>query len=472
MTTSADNKDTPIRQLYENKAYPDMSHPLVDPAVTAVAAALGGLTPPPPCRARILEIGCAAGHNLLPLAMRWPESRFIGIDFTAAAIARARQRAAAVGLANISFHQADIRDHAPEGDFDYILAHGFFSWVPDEAKAALFQFCQRHLSPTGIATISFNLSSGWAQRQPVIELVRHLCEAHECDETAAISFLLNATPAVAPAAGNVRWILEDMLAKGPDVLPFDDFSPLNDPWGLEQFLAASSHFGLTWLGEADPAENIPSALDDAARQQLSAIASEPVGFQMAADVLTGRTLRAGVLRRTDAPAQAGFRADSLLHLGLRAGKNPPPPDHPAAPLHHALAALGPQCHPAETLASALPDLARPQLARLIFEGISRGLVRPRIEPVSYDSHPPEHPRLDPLRLFCAREELPIADAFHVPCSFPPAHFGLLAEMNGRRSRAALAEISRQRCPELHFDPWLSHLAGRGLFQAPPLTSSR
>jgi trans-aconitate methyltransferase len=72
----------PLQQLYRARSYPAMSHPLSDPAVSSVAALLGGLHVKHPSGARILEIACSSGHNLIPLAMRWPDARFVGIDFS------------------------------------------------------------------------------------------------------------------------------------------------------------------------------------------------------------------------------------------------------------------------------------------------------------------------------------------------------------------------------------------------------
>jgi len=466
--------DTPVRRLYQSRQYPDMSHPLADPAVTAVAARLGGLACPPPARARILEIGCAAGHNLMPLARRWPDSRFTGIDFAPAAIANARRRAAACGLANVRFLDADLLHYHPEENegFDFIIAHGFFSWVPDEVKSALLDFCRRHLAPDGIATVSFNLESGWTNRQPVIAAVRALRDAHGWDEVTALSFLRDIVPAAGPQAAATRWLIDDMLAKGPDILAFDDFGPVNDPWPLDRFLAAIAGHGLVWLGEADPAENLPSALDDDARQGLAAFASDPLTLQLAADLVTGRTFRAGVLCRADAPVRQGFTSGMVLDFALRAGKTTPPPEHPAADLHRVLLAREPLCLPAAELAAELPHLDPPQLARIVFEAVTRGFARPRIEPVKFSPAPPERPLLGPFRLLCARERLPLVDAYHVPCSFPPAHYQVLAAMDGSRSRSELAALARGQCPELDFDPWLRHLAGRGFFEPPPVISSR
>ena len=137
-----------IHELYQRLVYPPMSHPLSDPAVSAVAARLGGLEVPHPRRARILEIGCCSGHNLIPLAQRWPESRFTGIDLAERAIHEARERAAAAGIGNVDFHAVDLREFEPaDGPFDFIIAHGFFSWVPDEVKVGFAGFLPHASQP-------------------------------------------------------------------------------------------------------------------------------------------------------------------------------------------------------------------------------------------------------------------------------------------------------------------------------------
>ena len=239
----------PIRQLYETRVYPAMSHPLSDPAVSGVAALLAGLDVRQPERARILEIGCASGHNLIPLAMRWRSSRLTGIDLSEEAIRMARGLATAAGAGNAEFHAVDLRDfEADDGAFDFIIAHGFFSWVADEVKARLLAFCRRKLAPGGIATVSFNLESGWLPRLPVIRKARAILAAGAADEMAALAILRTVTE---PGSAEME-IIDDMLLKGPDILPFDDFAPINDPWSLENFVASASHAGLRWLGESEP----------------------------------------------------------------------------------------------------------------------------------------------------------------------------------------------------------------------------
>ena len=447
-----------IHELYEQHGYPAMSHPLSDPAVSAVAARLGGLEVTHPRRARILEIGCCSGHNLIPLALRWPESVFVGIDLAESPITEATRRATVAGVHNIEFHAADLRSFEPVGGpFDFIIAHGFFSWVPDEVKAALLRFCHQHLARAGVATISFNLECGWKPRLPVIAKVRAIQQARGGDTASALEILKFLTDSEAPEAA----IIDDMLAKGPAILAFDDFGPVNDPWPLDRFAQAAADAGLRWLGESDPGGNIPSVLGEQKLQELKLAAPDPLGFQLAVDQAAGRTFRSGVLCRHDAPVAGRIHVGSAADFSYRAGPEPQDPsDHE---IWRAIHSLAPSCLPLSDILARMPGWKPELVARQILTGITRGWVRPRIEPVEFSPEPPDHPRLDPFRLLSAREGLPLVDTWHQPCSFPPAHADVLAAMDGSLNRTKLAAYSAHHCRELAFEPWLRHLAWRGMF---------
>jgi SAM-dependent methyltransferase len=448
----------PIHELYESRIYPAMSHPLADPALTAVAARMAGLKTPQPAKARILEIGCGSGHHLIPLAMRWPGSEFVGIDLADRAIREARGRAAAAGVRNIGFHALDLRDFKPAGGaFDFIIAHGFFSWVPDEVKAALLMFCGENLSPAGIATVSFNLESGWAPRWPLIQKTRAIQQARGGDLISALEILRFVTDPDLPEMA----IIDDMLAKGPAILGFDDFSPVNDPWRVDRFIPAAANAGLRWLGESDPAENIPSGLEDDSIEELAESAVDSIAFHQALDEAAGRTFRSGMLCRMDAPVEELISCGLVFDLSVRAGVEP----IGAARLEiwQAIRAFAPACVPLREVAATLPDADAKELADTVFEGFSQGWILPRIEPLAYDPNSPPFPTLNPFRLLCASEGLPLVDAWHRPCQFPEAHYAVLAAMDGTRNVRELAAFSKRCCPELAFEPWLRHLANRGMF---------
>lgn len=459
----------PVDQLYQTHRYPAMSHALCDPAVTAVAARLGGLCTAEPRHARVLEIGCASGHNLLPLALRWPQSQWVGIDLAIPAITEARQLAAEAGIGNAEFHAVDLRYFDPgDSPFDYIIAHGVFSWVPDDAKFALLDFCRRHLAPTGVATISFNLATGWAQRLPVVAMARALQAATGGQLIATLELLRGTLDPATPHGTHLLSIIDNMLTKGADILPFDDFAPVNDPWPFEQFVQASARAGLRWLGESDPAENLPSTLGEAARRALSPLAAHPLHAQLTADFAAGRTFRSGVLCRDDAATLPGLTRDGVFDFAVRAAEGAMPGSDPLAlAFYQVLATTSPSCVPLREILTAMPGTDRPALARLVFDSITRGWLLPRIEALHIDPLPPPRPCLNPLLLACARRGLALTDIWHQPCSFPPAHYEVLVAMDGSRSQAELAAISHARCPDLAFEPWLQHLARRGLFKASP-----
>ncbi len=135
----------------------------------------------------------------------------------------------------------------------------------------------------------------------MIEKVRAIQQAGAGDEMSALAILRSVTAPDSPELP----IIDDMLAKGPAILAFDDFGPINDPWPLDRFVQTAATAGLRWLGESHPGNNLPANLDAADLGRSSAPqCRRPVAFQLAADAAAGRTFRSAVLCREDAPLAA------------------------------------------------------------------------------------------------------------------------------------------------------------------------
>src|SRR4029077_2009803 len=106
--------------------------PFTHPSQVGAVARLFGLEAAPPGEARIIELVCAPGGNIIPLAARHPGAAVVGIDLSGAQVATGRARIAALGLANIELRCQDFSAlvNAAEAPFDYIVCHGVYSWVP------------------------------------------------------------------------------------------------------------------------------------------------------------------------------------------------------------------------------------------------------------------------------------------------------------------------------------------------------
>ena len=122
--------------------------------------------------ARVLEIGCSTGANLLPMACAFPDADFTGIDIASAQIDRANQDIATLNLANIRCMVGDVRQDESLGEeFDYIICHGMLTWVDQGIQRALLAFIERYLKSTGVCYLSFNALPGYRTRQTLWHLV-------------------------------------------------------------------------------------------------------------------------------------------------------------------------------------------------------------------------------------------------------------------------------------------------------------
>src|SRR5262245_30879492 len=139
---------------YDALPYPSMPFAYTQPSHLAALARVYGLEAPPAEDARVLELGCASGGNIIPLAARFPKAHFLGIDLSSRQVEAGNRRAAALGLGNIDIRQGDLAEIRLRGQtFDYVICHGVFSWVPQAAQDAILQLCADTLSPNGLAVI-------------------------------------------------------------------------------------------------------------------------------------------------------------------------------------------------------------------------------------------------------------------------------------------------------------------------------
>ncbi len=155
-----------LTNAYDQVPYIRTSFPETHPRRLQTVAAMHGLTSPPIEKCRVLELGCAGGWNLLPMAAQLPHATLLGIDLSARQIEEGRAALAAAGLNNIELRQMSILDVTEQfGTFDYIIAHGVYSWVPRDVREKVLSIFRHNLAANGVAYVSYNLYPGWYSQQ-------------------------------------------------------------------------------------------------------------------------------------------------------------------------------------------------------------------------------------------------------------------------------------------------------------------
>ena len=157
---------------YDAVRYPNHPHVQTHPDRLATLATLFGMSPAPVERCRVLELGAGDGDNLIPMAFGLPHSEFTGIDFAAGPVADGARVIERLGLGNIRLLAMDLMEVGEDfGEFDYIIAHGLYSWAPAEVREHMLALCRRHLAPAGVAFISYNAYPGCHIRQMLREIM-------------------------------------------------------------------------------------------------------------------------------------------------------------------------------------------------------------------------------------------------------------------------------------------------------------
>jgi SAM-dependent methyltransferase len=302
--------NTALVEKYDAVAYEGQSNALSHPDHMAVVATLFGLAPPSVATCRVLEFGCGDGANLLPMAASLPDGQFIGYDLSPRAIAAARQAAAELGFANVTFVTEDLSE-LPEafGDFDYMIAHGVYSWVPARVRDAMFALAGRRLRPNGVMFVSYNVYPGCHVRQAVWEVLHLHIEGVDgaqarLDRARELAAAL-AEPGI--TQNKTDALLRDEFKRVAQVtdsaLYHDDLAEPNDPVYFREFIAHAGRHGLEFLSEAPLRVTIPVGVAPSMQRMLTGL--DRLEREQYLDFAQLRRFRQSLLCR--AKSATGFR---------------------------------------------------------------------------------------------------------------------------------------------------------------------
>jgi methyltransferase-like protein/cyclopropane fatty-acyl-phospholipid synthase-like methyltransferase len=306
---------------YDEVPYPSFPLVYTHPDRLATLATLFGMSPAPVECCRVLELGCSSGVNLLSMAVTLPESEFVGIDSAGRPIARGKAMVEALGLKNLSLRHVDLLEMAPDyGKFDYILAHGVYSWVPPEVRDQLLAICKASLKPQGVAYVSYNAFPGSYSRVMVREMMlfhnRDFRDPQRQTQQGMTLLRLLANSVVEPQTYTkvLQHELERMATRTKDAIFHDELSEVFQPVYFYQFMGHAHRHDLQFLAESDFFEMQTTGLTPQAIAALDKISDDFILREQYLDLMRGRAFRKTLLCHNDVPLDGSRKSVSVRPL--------------------------------------------------------------------------------------------------------------------------------------------------------------
>ena len=332
------------RFSYDQLHYVGSSYLQTHPETLATLGTLHGMRPASIEHCRVLELACCDGNNLLPMAYTLPGSVFEGIDLAAEPLITGQANATTLGLTNLRLEVQDLMDFpADAGGFDYIIAHGFYSWCPPEVRDRLLAVCGAHLAPQGIAFVSFNAYPGYHAK----ELQRHLMLYHLSHVNAPspseqARHALGALDFVArsqPEDNSYRVMLtearefyaNEIISKGDSGLAWfhhDLLSGDNAPVYFHQFMDHAASHGLQYVSDA--VMRVPRVMDLAPDTRRAVLAMQDIITQeQYLDFILNVPFRQVLLCRNDVALERSVGAAGMRDLYIAGNLTPESTTQPA-----------------------------------------------------------------------------------------------------------------------------------------------
>ncbi|MFP4032236.1 MAG: methyltransferase regulatory domain-containing protein [Desulfococcaceae bacterium] len=301
--------------LYDRFPYLSRAMPQTHPSRLSTIAWLFGMNPAPLAEARVLELGCGDGGNLIPMALGMPGARLVGLDLSASAIQRGRERIEALGLKNLSLRVQDLADEPGDvGEYDYVVCHGVFSWVPPEVSERILALIRQCLAPQGVAFVSYNTLPGGHLRNTVNDLMRFHTRDIEDPEIRmgqAMAILDFVAQGALEGSGAYRAVVReererlhrvDSESSLANHLIHDRLQETVRTPYFHEFMDRCDAHGLDYLGEADFAEMQDQYLPERIRKVLIKVSAGRIRVrEQMLDFLKGRKFRQTLLCRAGTP---------------------------------------------------------------------------------------------------------------------------------------------------------------------------
>ena len=267
-------------------------------------ARLLGLSPAPASTARILEIGSSYGGNLISQALFYPRATFTGIEIAPTQVSVGKTYIDQLGITNLNLLEGDVNEsHDLLGTYDYIIAHGFYSWVDEETKNNFLRLCKELLAENGILYISYNTYPGWHKMDSVrallefankdVDTLNHREKVRHGKTVASkLGALMLEYDTVKAQQGPFLQSLRQTLQKQDCYVGHDHLEPVNTPVYFHQCIDHMTEHGFTYLCDCDLNLSFPAMYDETLRTKLQELAPhDPLAREQYIDFMLNTAFR-------------------------------------------------------------------------------------------------------------------------------------------------------------------------------------
>jgi SAM-dependent methyltransferase len=447
---------------YDEIPYPGDPVLAMHPDRLAALGRLHGLPTPSPERCRVLELGCCDGGNLIPLALVYPDSTFVGVDLSERQIASGMAEVSSLGIANLDLRHASILDVRLDwGPFDFVLAHGVYSWVPPEVRARILTLARDHLTPNGVAFVSYNTYPGWATsgilRSALLFAARQETTGvgRVARARSALTFLARGLAADRSSyAEGLRGLVEEQRKRPDHYIAHEYLEENNDPIWFQEFVAAAEGAGLRFLCESNLPGMDAALLPPEAQQALADFTTDRLSREQGMDLLRNRRFRQTLLCRRECAVSEQIDPTALEVLWVSSEARRAERDQPE-PVTFALAAGGSLTTTEDaliktfdTLEAAWPGAVLaatlPVSPEKLLECLTRGLVEVHTSPPRSVRDPGAFPRTSAWARRQAERGAIVTDLRHRLTELDSTERLLFQRLDGQSDRAALVAWLEER----------------------------
>ena len=292
------------KEIYADLGYLSQPFPYASAPFLESYARLLGLSPASASTARILEIGSSYGGNLISQALFYPKATFTGIEIAPTQVSVGKTYIDQLGITNLALLEGDVNEsHQHLGTYDYIIAHGFYSWVDEDTKDNFLRLCKEHLGSNGILYMSYNTYPGWHKMDSVrallefankdIDTLNHREKVRHGKTIASkLGALMLEYDTVKTQQASFLQSLRQTLQKQDCYVGHDHLEPVNTPVYFHQCINHMAEHGFTYLCDCDLNLSFPDVYDETLRTRLQDLAPhDPLAREQYIDFMLNTAFR-------------------------------------------------------------------------------------------------------------------------------------------------------------------------------------